>query len=124
MLKQIAQNKEAGCDSRMFDQTYAILCGLSDFFYGQDRFCLFDKPEFWEILQEGLVSLESLTRKRTMYLLKRALDVLDKWPSDLLVMSDRGNNIFFWSSDHRESLISTWQDYILFMETLDEKQVS
>ena len=124
MLKQIAQNKEAGCDSRMFDQTYAILCGLADFFYGHDKFCLFDKPEFWEILQEGLVSLESLTRKRTMYLLKRALDVLDKWPRDLLVMSERGNNIFYWSSDHRESLRSTWQDYILFMETLDEKQVS
>lgn len=124
MVKQISQNKEAGCCIRMFDQTYAILCGLADFFYGQDKFSLFDKPEFWQILQEGLVSDQSLTRKRTMYLLKRALDFLDKWPCDLLVMSERGNNIFYWSSDHRESLRSIWQDYILFMETLDEKQVS
>lgn len=124
MVKQISQNKEPGCCIRMFDQTYAILCGLADFFYGQDKFSLFDKPEFWQILQEGLVSDQSLTRKRTMYLLKRALGSLDKWPCDLLVMSERGNIIFYWSSDHRESLRSIWQDYILFMETLDEKQVS
>ena len=124
VVKQISQSKGAGCSFGTFDQTCAILCGLANFFFSRDNYNLFDQPEFWEIIQKGLVINQPLTRKRTMYLLKRALDLLDKLPWDLSVMSERGYNIFYWSSDHKETLRGIWQDYVLLMETFDEKQVN
>ncbi|KAJ7312665.1 Tar (HIV-1) RNA binding protein 1, partial [Desmophyllum pertusum] len=96
----------AGCSTGTFNQTYAILCGLADFFSSPDNYSLFHKAEFWEIIQKGL----------------RALDLLDKQPCDLLILSEKGSHIFYWSSDKKDSLMSIWQDYVLLMETLDEKQ--
>lgn len=123
VVKQISQSKVPGAGIGRLDQTYAILCGLADFFSSPGNYNLFDKADFWEIIQKGLVLNEPLSRKRAMYLLKRALDLLDKQPSDLSVMSEKGCCIFYWSSGKKESLMSTWQDFVLLMETLDEKQV-
>lgn len=122
-MKQISQSQEAGSSTGTFNQAYTILCGLADFFFIPDDYSLFHKAAFWEIIQKGLVLNEPLTRKRSMYLLKRALDLLDKQPCDLLVQSEKGNHIFYWSSDKKDSLISIWHDFVLLMETLDEKQV-
>lgn len=123
VVKQISQSQAAGSSIGTFNQTYTILCGLADFFSSPDNYSLFHQAEFWEIIQQGLVLNEPLTRKRSMYLLKRALDLLDKQPCDLLVLSEKGCHIFYWSSDKKESLMSIWHDYVLLMETLDEKQV-
>ena len=122
-MKQIFESQAAGSSSGTFNQTYAILCGLADFFSSPDNYSLFHKAKFWEIVQKGLVLAEPLTRKRAMYLLKRTLDLLDKQPCDLLVQSEEGMQLFYWSSDKKDSLMSLWQDYVLLMETLDEKQV-
>ena len=118
VVKQISQCKAPGT----FDQTYAILCGLADFFSSPGNYILFDKAEFWKIIQRGLVLTDPLSRKRTVYLLKRALDLLDKQPCNLSVKSEECC-IFYWATEEKESLRSLWQDYILLMETLDEKQV-
>ena len=123
VVKQISSNHPPGAATGTFNQTYAILCGLADFFFGPVNHSLFLQAEFWEIIQQGLVLNEPLTRKRSMYLLKRALDLLDKQPCDLLVLSEKGNHIFYWSCDKKDSLMSIWRDYVLLMETLDEKQV-
>ncbi|KAJ7394065.1 Tar (HIV-1) RNA binding protein 1 [Desmophyllum pertusum] len=117
VVKQIYQSQAAGCSTGTFNQTYAILCGLADFFSSPDNYSLFHKAEFWEIIQKGLVLSDPLARKRAMYLLKRALDLLDKQPCDLLVLSEKGSHIFYWSSDKKDSLMSIWQDYVLLMET-------
>ena len=123
MVKQISQNEAVGSGIKTFDQTFSILCGLADFFCSPGNYNLFDKPEFWEIIQKGLVLNEPLSRKRAMYLLKRALDFLDKQPCDLSVASEKGSSIFYWVPEKKESLRSIWQDFVLLMETLDEKQV-
>ena len=75
------------------------------------------------MIQNGIVLNEPLSRKRSMYLLKRSLDVLDKQLGDLSVVSKKGNRIFYWASTNKDSLRSLWQDFVLIMETLDEKQV-
>jgi len=123
VVKQISPSHAAGSATGTFNQTYAILCGLVDFFFSPDNYSLFQQADFWEIIQQGLVLNEPLTRKRSMYLLKRALDLLDKQPCDLLVLSEKGSRIFYWSCDKKDSLMSIWRDYVLLMETLDEKQV-
>ena len=72
----------------------------------------------------GLVLTDALSRKRAMYLLKRALDLLDKQPQDLLVQHKMGHPIFHWRCQNRDSFMTLWQDYVLLMEALDEKQVN
>lgn len=123
VVKQISSSHAAGSATGTFNQTYAILCGLADFFFDPVNHSLFLQAGFWEIIQQGLVLNEPLTRKRSMYLLKRALDLLDKQPCDLLVLSEKGNRIFYWSCAKKDLLMSIWRDYVLLMETLDEKQV-
>ena len=119
-MKLVFQNEETESTTK----TFAILCGLADFFCSPgNSYNLFDKPEFWEMIQNGIVLNEPLSRKRSMYLLKRSLDVLDKQSSDLSVVSKKGNRIFYWASRNKNSLRSLWQDFVLIMETLDEKQV-
>lgn len=122
-MKQIFESQAAGSIPGTFNQTYAILCGLADFFYTCGNESLFHKAEFWEIIQKGLVLQEPLSRKRAMYLLKRTLDLLDKQPCDLLVQNDKGLQIFCWSRNKKDSCMRVWQDYVLLMETLEEKQV-
>ena len=122
-MKQISQTHAAGSSTGTFNQTYSILCGLADFLSSPDNYSLFHQAEFWEIIQMGLVMNEPLTRKRSMYLLKRALDLLDKQPCNLMVLSEKGNHIFYWLPDKEDTLISIWRDFVLIMETLDEKQV-
>lgn len=120
VVKLVFQNEETESTTK----TFAILCGLADFFCSPgNSYNLFDKPEFWEIIQNGIVLNEPLSRKRSMYLLKRSLDVLDKQLDDLSVVSKKGNRIFYWASTNKDSLRSLWQDFVLIMETLDEKQV-
>lgn len=119
-MKLVFQNEETESTTK----TFAILCGLADFFCSPgNSYNLFDKPEFWEMIQNGIVLNEPLSRKRSMYLLKRSLDVLDKQLGDLSVVSKEGNRIFYWASTNKDSLRSLWQDFVLIMETLDEKQV-
>lgn len=119
-MKLVFQNEETESTTK----TFAILCGLADFFCSPgNSYNLFDKPEFWEMIQNGIVLNEPLSRKRSMYLLKRSLDVLDKQLGDLSVVSKKGNRIFYWASTNKDSLMSLWQDFVLIMETLDEKQV-
>ena len=123
VVKQISRNHAAGSATETYNQTYTILCGLADFFSSPDNHSLFLQADFWEIIQQGLVLNEPLTRKRSVYLLKRALDLLDKQPCNLLVLSEKGSHIFYWSCDKKDSLMTIWHDYVLLMETLDEKQV-
>ena len=119
-MKLVSQNEETESTTK----TFAILCGLADFFCSPgNSYNLFDKPEFWEMIQNGIVLNEPLSRKRSMYLLKRSLDVLDKQLGDLSVVSKKGNRIFYLASTNKDSLRSLWQDFVLIMETLDEKQV-
>lgn len=119
-MKLVFQNEETESTTK----TFAILCGLADFFCSPgNSYNLFDKPEFWEMIQNGIVLNEPLSRKRSMYLLKRSLDVLDKQLGDLSVVSKKGNRIFYWAFTNKDSLRSLWQDFVLIMETLDEKQV-
>lgn len=119
-MKLVFQNEETESTTK----TFAILCGLADFFCSPgNSYNLFDKPEFWEMIQNGIVLNEPLSRKRSVYLLKRSLDVLDKQLGDLSVVSKKGNRIFYWASTNKDSLRSLWQDFVLIMETLDEKQV-
>ena len=110
------------------EQPYALICALADWlFLDTDSsgvmLNLLSKAEFWLVLQSGFNHSNSLTRKQAMYLLKRILDTLEK--SDMAVntnsMSDDVK--FWWHPETKKDVSNVWNDYILLMETLEEKQV-
>ncbi|XP_067901542.1 probable methyltransferase TARBP1 isoform X3 [Heterodontus francisci] len=82
-------------------------------------------PEFWEVVQMGLVQPNSTSRKRAMYLLKRAVDVSNTLKSQICLQYQAGCDscLFWWSGENSTQLVQLWENYILIMETLEENQV-
>uniref|UniRef100_A0A4W3JQ57 tRNA (guanosine(18)-2'-O)-methyltransferase TARBP1 n=1 Tax=Callorhinchus milii TaxID=7868 RepID=A0A4W3JQ57_CALMI len=97
-----------------------LLSSLSDHLFpphrdGREAPDLRRCPEFWRVLQRGLVHRDNVSRKRAVYLLKRAVDV-----SRTL----RDPCLFWWLAEKNKLLVQLWENYILIMETLEENQVS
>ena len=85
------------------------VCQLADRVFGAT---LLD-DRYFRVLQGGLVCKTSLTRKQSMYLLKRTVEAVSNGTcrsSSRLLDAD--------SSGNRQ-----WDDFFLVMETVDEKQV-
>ena len=113
--------------SELSEQPYTVLCALADWlFLDKDpsgvTLKLLSKSEFWLVLQSGFYHSNSLTRKQAMYLLKRILDTLDKGDASVND-SSLADVKFWWSAEAKKELLNVWNDYILLMETLEEKQV-
>ena len=81
---------------------------------------------FWSIIQAGIVSSEPLHRKLAVYLIKRLVDTCDKNGCTVneIKRPDMKAPIFWWSPAVKEKLSAVWEDFILVIEVLDEKQVS
>ena len=113
--------------NQLSEQPYTLLCALADWLFSYKdpsgvMLKLLSKTEFWLVLQSGFYHSNSLTRKQAMYLLKRILDTLDK--SDVSVSDSSLADVkFWWSLEAKKELLNVWNDYILLMETLEEKQV-
>ncbi|CAH1792156.1 unnamed protein product, partial [Owenia fusiformis] len=107
-------------------RAYMLLCGLSDRYLPIDGKPIFEirhQKKFWEIIQYGISHKNPLSRKRSMYLLKRMVDTCEHQKQNLTFAFGPDNvPIFQWSKKDGEKLSSIWEDYFLLMETLDEKQ--
>lgn len=105
---------------------YILLCGFANYFFpvigdikGVD---IKREREFWEILQCGLYNKDSVNRKRSLYLLKRLVDICESTATE--VNTDQTRPVFWWSKDRSFALSKTWEDFVLLAEVLEEKQVS
>ena len=104
-----------------------LLCGLADFLFpvtgfGTLSLDLFADFRFWTMLQASLFSRSLLTRKRGMYMLKRILDIAESG-NQAINVDGKETSLFWWESSERTALFKLWQDVILLLETLEEKQV-
>lgn len=81
-------------------------------------------PKFWELIQQGLQLQDPLSSKRSMYLLKRALDHVEKESLCFEVKSEHGAVIFTWEPKKKKFWLDIWQEFVLLIETLSETQVS
>ncbi|XP_072122080.1 probable methyltransferase TARBP1 isoform X1 [Mobula birostris] len=81
--------------------------------------------EFWKVLQAGLVDTDNTTRKRALYLLKRAVDVFGALERDFALEFQNEHDLcpFWWLGEKSKQLVQLWENYILIMETLEENQV-
>lgn len=88
---------------------------------------------FWAVVQSGLASPDPTHRKLAMYLLKRLVDTCSKnscsvnsvatYNQNSAVTSLESLPLFWWSSGSADKLSVIWEDFILLIETLEEKQV-
>ncbi|XP_075919329.1 tRNA (guanosine(18)-2'-O)-methyltransferase TARBP1 [Petromyzon marinus] len=81
---------------------------------------------FWRTLQDGLRHAVPLSRKRAVFLLKRAVDVSESLSRDVTCSDDDdrdGVPVFWWSVEAAPALLPVWESYILVLETLEENQL-
>jgi len=104
-----------------------LVCSVADIFFpatgfSHDVLILLLGPDIWHIIQSGVFHESSLTRKRAMYLLKRLLDVIQTQNIEL-IPEECEQPRFWWTDSQKTQLSELWMNYILLVETLEEKQV-
>lgn len=97
---------------------YLILCFMADYIFDSETFSnIRNDDRFYVIIQFGLIHPDSLSRKISQFILKRAVDVCLSCQSVHITCS-----YFFWDNSHKLELKNTWNDFFLLLETLEEKQ--
>ncbi|XP_064599728.1 LOW QUALITY PROTEIN: probable methyltransferase TARBP1 [Liolophura sinensis] len=145
-----------GGSSSVSEKPYIVLCGLADFYFPVGQFCgnlhkhmnLVNNTEFWTIIQSGLVQKNPVTRKRSLYLLKRIIDICENESETIIpaenslenssenssdkehvacataISSGTGSGVMFrWDPELKIQLSKVWENFILLIETLNEKQL-
>ena len=114
-------------DDNKGDKPLMVLCGLANHFFptngqckGQDLRIDASSVNFWTIVQCGIHSKNPLTRKQAMYLVKRITDICQTLSYDV---GDYSQGLFWWKSNQADQQGKVWEDFILLVETLEEKQV-
>ena len=135
-------NQSINITSDRSELILVLLCCFSDFFISFNHTSPFSsrfpgksadslpahdlraEPLFWTIVQEGLISPDPLARKRCMYLVQCVL-VSVRGGAGGVVSSSRegGGGVFWWSPECDKELGAVWDDLILILETMEEKQV-
>ncbi|XP_076022350.1 tRNA (guanosine(18)-2'-O)-methyltransferase TARBP1 [Genypterus blacodes] len=105
------------------ERTLLCLTALSDHLLSPHHdLCL--PLQFWKIIQDGLTHRESVSRKRSLYLLKRCVALSEEKGVDFPSTSSEEDEILFkWTTNRSKLLREFWEDYALVMETLEENQV-
>jgi len=107
-----------------------LICGLADVLFSARNASvsftanLFSSSTLWHCVQKGLQHAVALTRKRAIFILRRALDfaglISDSAESTAVVDStDVLNSVHCLCQ-----LSSVWHEVIILFETLEEKQVN
>ena len=115
--------------SEMSERACLLLCGMADWFFPvtgltKSALQIVNQPYFWELLQSGFFNANSLTRKRTLYLFKRILDIIETNKQKVSATESKTSDpVFWWTADYAKEISAIWEDFFLLMETLEEKQV-
>ncbi|XP_072247257.1 probable methyltransferase TARBP1 isoform X1 [Leuresthes tenuis] len=81
-------------------------------------------PQFWRIIQDGLIHRDGVSRKRALYLLKRCAVLSEEEGCDCLPSAaEEDETLFKWAPNKSKVLKEFWEDYALVMETLEENQI-
>ena len=99
-----------------------ILCYLKDSLVFPQHLDILTSDNFlWHFIASGMSHQESVTRKRANYLFKRAIDVPFSDNADV-----KGNIqlvVAFLDAATYQQQRKVWEDFLIVVETLEEKQV-
>ena len=108
-----------------------LLCGFANYLFPVNGLCagidLRCDCDFWNLLQAGLLSKDTVNRKRSLYLLKRIVDICETNGQEINseTVSDFASiPVFSWSKKKAASLSKIWEDVFLLLEVFEEKQVT
>ena len=102
------------------------MSSLADLYFNNSSkmaFNVHQDPVFWSMIQAGLVNIDSLVRKQSLYLLQRAVQMSKEQGLIENVYLEETCPVFWWHPDNAEEIIDIWQQYVFFLETFEEKQV-
>lgn len=133
-VQSIYQNSQSDAPTNNRSNIYLILSVLADRLLAPDvasASSLHVDSTFWAIVRRGLLHhRDPLTRKRAVFLLKRALEVATvKGESFTVFISDEERAeetkypLLSWNPENKERLLEVWNDFFLLYEALDEVQV-
>jgi len=126
---------ENSVTSPLFVRGILICCGLVDTLFpvtGVNQIVTnwLNSTAFWRNLQRGFYHQDFMTRKRTLYLFRRILDVLHvdiTIEKSSIVSSLESESfdvpVFNTTAIGISQLYGVWQEFMLIIETLEEKQV-
>ncbi|XP_071963909.1 probable methyltransferase TARBP1 [Antedon mediterranea] len=112
--------------------SFIVLCAFVDYFHRHTDLItepdilssILSEKSFWEAIQHGCTSGDSLTRKRVLYLLKKVVELsagLDVPGGDVKDCTEVP--LFCWHRENEDKHAKLWADMILILETLKETQV-
>ena len=107
--------------------SYAILSSLADLYCNSNSenvFKIHRDPVFWSMIQAGLVNIDSLVRKRSLYLLQRVVEMCKEENVTEKVYLEETSPVFWWDRGNAEEILDIWHQFVFFLETLEEKQVT
>ncbi len=110
-----------------FVSSYAIISSLADLYFKESRdtvFKIHHDPVFWTMIQAGLVNIDSLVRKRSLYLFQRVVEMCKEQGQVEKVYMEKTSPVFWWDPDSADEILDIWQQYVFFLEILEEKQVA
>ncbi|KAE8602001.1 hypothetical protein XENTR_v10013855 [Xenopus tropicalis] len=130
-LLMVNNDKIKGDDGICLSRRLLVLSTLSDHLFVTEAK---DRPlkswccsSFWTLVQGCLCSPDSLTRKRAVYLLKRAIDWCQETGEEMACSIDCCRDgdpaLFFWSTWKNEAIVLFWENYLLIVETLEGNQI-
>jgi len=130
-LRSIVERCYSAASDGYISRCCFLICGLSDIFFTPRNDVspsfssdLLSRSTLWTCVQQGLQHSVSLTRKRAIFVLRRALDFAG------MVTNTAESTVIGDSSDLLNSveclsqLMLVWHEVIVLCETLEEKQVS
>ena len=107
-----------------------LICGLTDIFFTpgvvstSTAVNLLHSFVLWNCVQQGLQHSEALTRKRSVFLLRRALDFAGMIKSSAEVTTVESSSDLLNSVENLCQMSSVWHELIILFESLEEKQLS
>ncbi|KAK8781770.1 hypothetical protein V5799_016887 [Amblyomma americanum] len=120
MVRSFFETNGVGYLDEKHSGGFSILCGVAQYLrqtvLQQEDSAVLCDDVFWDIVQHGLVHPDSLTRKRSMYIVKH---ILDACCDEEVSLSGR---IFSWNLGDAAELMTVWQELFLVLEVLEEKQ--
>ncbi|XP_046388201.1 probable methyltransferase TARBP1 isoform X2 [Ischnura elegans] len=106
---------------------FYVLCSLSNHFLPKESgsgekgsVMIVNDNTFWEIILSGIGQNDSLIRKQSRFLLKKALDVI--FTQGCHCNDASSIELLNWHSNLSKDILKLWSDYFLVLEALEEKQ--
>jgi len=127
-LWSIVERSYSTADADCISRCCFLICGLADVLFMPGNASEFlanflSSSTLWHCVQEGLWHTEALSRKRAIFVLRRALD-FSGMISNIAESAAVGDSADVLNSVYCLSrLSSVWHEVIILFETLEEKQV-